>query len=231
MKRLVSACVLPLLLIPLTATAELSGDPEAIAMADQVVDSIGGRELWSGFRSLHIVEKTRTLNGDGVMGEFWRDLREPRERYTLRNRQGRTVEFWWDRRGVSQLVAGKPPEPPLPDSVHEEILAYWPGEIYVMYYRLASEDSDLSLEKHEDNSFTATSKMLGKALGRFWVNADGELYRWRHADGTEYIYGPLRHFGEISFPDWGTQVDGSWSFYYIEVRGSDEAPPVSFDPG
>ena len=79
-------------------------------------------------------------------------------------------------------------------------------------------------------SFTAFDEKSSRRLGTFWVNGDGELYRWRHDDGTEYVYGPHRKFGDINFPDWGTQVDGSWSFYYVTVHWSTEAPSVSFEP-
>ena len=211
------------------ASAEMKGDEEAIALADQLVESIGGKALWSQIRSLHVIEQSRSLKGDGIIGEFWRDLQTPRERYTLSNRDGLKVEFWWDHRGVWQFINGKQNEN-LPASLHSEVQSYWAGEIYVMYHRLAKEDSSLRLDKNGDNSFTAFDEKLDRRLGTFWVNEDGDLYRWRHDDGTEYIYGPHRQFGEISFPDWGSQVDGSWSFYYVEVRWSTDEPQVSFDP-
>ena len=211
------------------ASAEMKGDKEAIALADQLVESIGGKALWSQIRSLHVIEQSRSLKGDGIIGEFWRDLQEPRERYTLSNRDELDVEFWWDHRGVWQFIDGKQNEN-LPASLHSEVQSYWAGEIYVMYHRLAKEDSSLRLDKNDDNSFTAFDEKLDRRLGTFWVNEDGDLYRWRHDDGTEYIYGPHRQFGEISFPDWGSQVDGSWSFYYVEVRWSTDEPQVSFDP-
>jgi len=206
----------------------MKGDEEAIALADQLVESIGGKELWSQIRSLHVFEKSRSPRGDGIVGEFWRDLQVPRERYTLTNRDGLKIEFWWDERGVWQILNGEQNED-LPANLHAEVTAYWQGEIYVMFHRLAKEDSALRLDKNDDNSFTAFDEKLDRRLGTFWVNEDGDLYRWRHDDGTEYIYGPHRQFGEISFPDWGSQVDGSWSFYYIEVRWSTEEPQVSYD--
>ena len=210
------------------ARAEMKGDEEAIALADQLVESIGGKELWSQIRSLHVFEKSRSPKGDGIVGEFWRDLQVPRERYTLTNRDGLKIEFWWDDRGVWQIINGEQNED-LPANLHAEVAAYWQGEIYVMFHRLAKEDSALRLDKNDDNSFTAFDEKLDRRLGTFWVNEDGDLYRWRHDDGTEYIYGPHRQFGEISFPDWGSQVDGSWSFYYMEVRWSTEEPQVSYD--
>ena len=229
MRVVVISCIVFGLAVSTCASAEMKGDAEAIALADQVVESIGGKALWSKIRSLHVIEKSRSIRGDGIVGEFWRDLQVPRERYTLVNKHGLKVDFWWDKRGVWQFIDGER-NLRLPDELHKEVTAYWPGEIYVMYHRLAKEDSSLRLDMNDDNSFTAVDEETDRRLGTFWVNEDGDLYRWRHDDGTEYIYGPHKKFGDISFPDWGSQVDGSWSFYYVDVEWSTEAPQISFDP-
>ena len=86
--------------------AEMHGDPEAIALADEIVASIGGREVWSTITGLHVFENSRSTKGAGIVGEFWRDLVTPRERYRLRNRAGIEVDFWWDERGVYQVING-----------------------------------------------------------------------------------------------------------------------------
>ena len=130
--------------ISINARAELQGDATAIELAEQLVESIGGKELWSKIHSLHVIELSRSIRGDGIIGEFWRDLRSPRERYTLRNRAGLDVEFWWDERGVWQFIDGNR-NTDLPENLHDEVKAYWGGEIYVMYHRLAKGDPDLRL--------------------------------------------------------------------------------------
>jgi len=211
-----------------TLSAKIKGDREAIKLADQMIETIGGKSLWSKIRSLHVIEKSRSLRGDGIIGEFWRDLQVPRESYTLKNKKGLHVKFWWDESGVWQILNGKQNND-LPKPLHQEVINYWQGEIYVMYHRLAKEDDSIRLQKNKDNSFTAFDEKLDRRLGRFWINGDGQLYRWRHDDGTEYIYGPHKSFGDISFPDWGTQVDGSWSFYYSQVEWSTSEPAISFE--
>jgi len=55
---------------------------------------------------------------------------------------------------------------------------------------LAKGDQSLSLKLDDDHSFTVFDERADRRLGTFWVNDDGELYRWRHDDGTEYVYGP-----------------------------------------
>ena len=104
----------------------------------------------------------------------------------------------------------------------------------MMYHRLARQDPAIRLANgEEERQFIAWDDNSGKKLGTFWLNSDGDMYRWRHGDEsdlTEYIYGPHVQFGTISFPAWGTMYDGSWSFSYVEVRLSEAPPPVSFGP-
>lgn len=210
--------------------AEMQGDAEAIELATTMMEHMGNVEAWATAKTFYAVEKTRSLNGDGIVGTFWRPLDEAKEWYQLNSRTGNIVRFWWDDRGVYQTVNGNVTSENLPEDIMNLVHDYWPGEIYIMYHRFAKQDETLRLEKHEDNSFTAYDLSRDeRRLGTFWVNGEGHLYRWRHDDGTEYIYGPHKKFGDLSMPTWGTQIDGSWSFEYVEVRLLDSPPPVSFD--
>lgn len=221
--------LLSCLLLAGNAQAEVKGDAGAIQLAEQMIESIGGKTLWSKIRSLYLVEKSRSEKGDGIIGEFWRDLQYPQESYTLNNRRDVVIRTWWNKKNIWQTVNGKV-NTRLSPYLHDEVLAYWHGDIYVMFHRLARGDDSLKLTKMDDRAFTVFDEILKRELGTFWVNDDGELYRWRHEDGTEYIYGPHRAFGDINFPDWATKTDGSWSFYYTEVRWSADQPATSFDP-
>lgn len=214
-----------------SANAELQGDAEAIALSDQMIESIGGKEVWSKIRTLYIVEKSRTPTyGDGLIAEFWRDLLVPQERYTIQNEN---IEYTksWTASGGWTIVRGEF-KLKTKEEVAAQELHYWPGEIYIMYRRLAREDETLRLEKGEDpRSFVVYEDEGGQRLSTFWLNVDGDMYRWRHGDEsdlTEYIYGPHIQFGEISFPAWGTMYDGSWSFSYVEVRGYAEDMNIDY---
>lgn len=213
------------------AQAELKGDGEAIALSDQMIESIGGKEVWSKIRTLYVVEKSRTpTNGDGLIAEFWRDLLVPQERYSIQN-ENITYEKAWTSEGGWRVLRGEF-KPKSKEDVAAQEGYYWPGEIYIMYGRLAREDETLRLEKGEDPmSFVVYEADGGRKLSTFWLNVDGDMYRWRHGaeeDLTEYIYGPHVQFGEISFPAWGTMYDGSWSFSYVEVRGYTEDMGIDY---
>ena len=221
-------CLLLGLAVSAPVHAELKGEPGAIDIADRMLESIGGKALWAKIRTLYVIEKSRSEKGDGIIGEFWRDLQYPRESYTLNNRRDVIIRTWWNKQGFWQTLNGQVNHR-LNPKLHQDALDYWHGEIYVMYHRLARGDDNLTLTQVDKRSFSVFDEILKRQLGTFWVNDDGELFRWRHEDGTEYIYGPHRSFGDISFPDWGTNVDGTWSFYYTEVRWSPDEPPVSFE--
>jgi len=233
-RTLSAAAIAAALLYATPAAAQMKGDAGAIELANQMIENIGGKELWSKIRTLYVVEKSRTPNGDGIMGTFWRDLESPREWYRLETRRGDTIRFWWDERGVYQTINGEVTTGNLPDDIFELVTGYWPGEIYVLYHQIAAENPAYRYEKGEENGqFMVVEDATDKLLATFWVNADGDMYRWKHFDLTdpvEYIYGPHKQFGDISFPMWGTQVNGSWMFEYIEVRWTEEEPPVSYDP-
>ncbi|MEE8294698.1 MAG: hypothetical protein V3R64_03215 [Sphingomonadales bacterium] len=218
-------------LIAFPAQAELKGDSQAIALADQMIESIGGKAVWSKIRTLYVVEKSRTPTyGDGIIAEFWRDLLVPQERYSIQNENISYTKSWTVGGGWT-LRNGE-----FKTKSAEEVAAdegyYWPGEIYIIYGRLARDDDTLRLEKGEDpRSFVVYELASGRKLSTFWLNVDGDMYRWRHgneSDLTEYVYGPHVDFGEISFPAWGTMYDGSWSFSYVEVRGYTEDMEIDY---
>jgi hypothetical protein len=211
-------------------SAALKGDTEAVVLAERIIESVGGKALWTKIKALYVIENSRSVRSEGILGEFWRDLETPRERYILSPKTGPKYEFWWDTQAVQQTIDGVP-NTKLAPGLREEVIDYWKGEIYVMYHRLAMEDPNLWLEKLEGNSFSAFDTSKGRTLlGTFLVNGEGHLYRWRHADSTEYIYGPLKDFGDIKFPQWGTQVDGSWSFSYVEIKWFTDASELSYKP-
>ena len=87
--------------------AEVKGEAGAIQLADQMIESIGGKALWSKIRTLYLVEKSRSEKGDGIIGEFWRDLQYPQESYTLNNRRDVIIRTWWNKQGFWQTLNGQ----------------------------------------------------------------------------------------------------------------------------
>lgn len=214
------------------ALQALKGDPEAVALARQMINQMGDRQVWARARWIYTAERAFYANrADPVEVAFWRRTTTPAEWGSLSTTGLTRLYAWtekggWLHRNAERRVFSR-----------EEIqtrVGWWSGEIYVMYHRLAREDNALRLVNAGERSFIALDDTTGAHLGQFDVASSGELVRWARAFGTdrvEYVYGPLKPFGKVRMPDWGTMTSGQFRFYYTDVRLSAEAtPPVSLEP-
>jgi hypothetical protein len=214
------------------ARADLKGDAAAIARARRMIDQMGDRQAWATARWIYTAERAfYASRPDSVEVAFWRATTVPAEWGRIATTGLHRVYAWTA--GGGWRHENDQRRPFTRDEMQER-LGWWPGEIYVMYHRLAKEDDGLRLVSSGDRSFTVLDDATGTHLGLFEVAASGELVRWTHFYGTdrvEYIYGPLKQFGAIRMPDWGALTDGDFRFYYTEVRLRREPEaPVPLEP-
>lgn len=209
----------------------LRGDPEAVAMARAMIQQLGGSKLWAEATTLYIIEEVHRPNVRlPYRSETWRSLREPaiwfRAQSTEINRNfARTATQGWN---LNNGTLTRMNEREL-----RQWNGYWPRNIYVMYHRLAREESQLWLVKEQERRFAVLDERTGEKLCAFEVTVAGAILRWSAAFGTdveEWIYGPLTDFGPLRMPAWGVRLQDNYRFYYREVTLSKTAPPVSFEP-
>ena len=200
----------------------LRGDDDAVAMARRLIDRLGGAERWGRVRALHIVEEVHRADmAEPYRSESWRSLREPSIWFQAapggrRRAFARTVSGGWEVRGDSITS--------LPAADLRRWRGYWPRNIYVMFGRLAREDSLLELSTLGDRRFAVVDAVGGERLGEFELTIDGDLLRWSTAFGLEseeWIYGPLIAFGSVRMPAWGVRLRDGYRFYYREVTASE----------
>lgn len=224
--------VIGVTLAPYPVSAEFKGDSQAIALARRMIDQMGDRSAWANARWIYTAERafyaTRPDPGEVA---FWRATTTPAEWGSISTTGLKRLYAWTAKSGWRHQNEERRA------FTREEIqsrIGWWHGEIYVMYHRLAREDDALRLVAAGERAFTVLDDATGAHLGRFEVATSGELVRWTHFYGTdrvEYVYGPLKQFGNIRMPDWGTLTTGDFRFYYTDVQlRSDVAPPVSLDP-
>ena len=191
---------------------------EAWQVANRMLENLGGREVWASARTLYVRERAFPASLAGpIKAEFWRDLEVPAYRSLIEGpsirRETRWSEKggWVNRNGVqSELTA---------DAITANI-SDWRQEPYVMYHKLAVRDSSLHLELANDNRLEIFDEQNGKLLCWFVVDASGALLIWGNiyeGEVSEHVYGPLREFGQVSMPAWGTSTTGSWRFEYEDV--------------
>ncbi len=205
------------------SAASAQTDADAWAVADRLLQSLGGRAAWASARSLYVRERAFPASIDGsVVAEFWRDLESPAYRSLVVGPSIRRETAWSENGGYS-----------IRDGVRTEMsaeslrawIADWRQEPYVMYHKLAVRDPSLRLTAVDENRLEIYDRESGSLLCWFVVDISGALLRWGNyykGEVSEHVYGPLQDFGEIRMPSWGTSTTGSWRFEYEEVRPMSE---------
>lgn len=209
------------------ASAELQGDAEAIALADEMVAAMGGREAWATAAWLHAKERAFSLNHKNALKhEAWRGLQIQGARYRVKSDEIAYEQAWTTERGARVLNGEylEFDEERLADEVN-----FWPREIYTMYHRFAVGDDALRLIKEEGRSFRVEHAETAAPMGRFSISPEGGPVVWSSGDTDDdvtYVYGPLKSFGEIKLPAWGAQTNGAWRFNYTDASLHSDALPA-----
>jgi hypothetical protein len=212
-----------------------SSDKEAVGMARSMVASLGGKEAWASARWLYVREEAYFSDRkQPAVAEYWRRFDEP-------GYWGRIISPEFSRRGsVTRNGSWREVDGNLSDRTREEHqnqVGWWFRDIYTMYHRLAKEDVSLRLVKSNRllKRFEVINDETGEDLCWFEVDGSGAVVKWSTTFGivsVEYIYGPLKSFGNIKMPAWGALVDGSFRFYYLaaELRTDSPKPPFEKPP-
>lgn len=207
----------------------LAGPPDAIARARELVERVGGRQLWAQLASLHLVQRYHVLQlQDSVVHEEWIDFRTPRLYVSMKSELGTRLRAY-DARGGWRLRMGQFSRMSDEDLAMER--GFWKRDMFRVFHLLAAEDPGIELrlsgqrlEVHERG---------GEPLCWFKLNLRCEPVLWGANVGDEaieFFFGPLERYGNIAVPRWGGYTDGSWRFDMIDAMASAEPPPVSYDP-
>ncbi|NVJ98846.1 MAG: hypothetical protein HWE25_11880 [Alphaproteobacteria bacterium] len=200
------------------AWADLKGDEKAISLAHEMLDAMGGRDVWSNAVWMHVVERSYSPSQKKALRhEAWRGLQVEKARYTTAN-EDIAYEQAWDADAGWRIRNGEYQQ--FDEERHRLETDFWYREIYTMYHRLAAGDPALTLTLNGDRGFRVADVNSGAPLGSFTISAEGGVLVWSSGDSefdVTYVYGPLRSFGQIRLPEWGAQTNGGWRFNYVEA--------------
>ncbi len=204
-----------------SAADKLKGDKEAVALAEKMIERLGGAEVWSEARSLYLeYSGWRSDPAQPVDEVAWRDLAEPNQKAVF---EGRRSETTFHMTPDASWLTFSEREPRLfNEEEHAQNLDFWNYDVYTILYNLARADQRMTLAFEEPQTFHIKGPE-GAEWGWFEVDATGQPVRWGASYGEEaleYLYGPVIAYGTINFPAWGTASDGSWRFDYktVDVR-------------
>ena len=219
--------ILSLISVETGSASAMTGDARAIEMARRMIERMGGAEIWSEANWIYTREDARYGSRPGkIDSEFWRRTDAPGESARL---QGSNVDRSWAWNADGGWLKSGDNVRNLNTEDMLDRLGWRRGEIYIMYARFAREDPNLRFVWKSERSFRVLDAHDGSDLGLYGVDANGELTTWSFGfgdDAVEYVYGPLKRFGNVSLPAWGTLTNGEFRFFYTDVRLSSEAPDV-----
>lgn len=204
----------------------LVGDPEAVASVDRMIKRLGGKEIWSGARSLYLeYHGWRIEPNEPVVERAWRDLKEPYQHVIFEGRSFDTKFSMTPKASWLTRISG---QRRFTEEEHAVNLDFWNFDFYTIICNLASGDERIAVKMSEDGRILITGPD-GADWGWFEIDGTGQPVRWGAPDGDEaleYIYGPVKSFGNVNFPAWGTARDGFWRFEYVVVDVSRDPIPI-----
>jgi hypothetical protein len=204
------------------AAAESAEDLRARLLA-----AIGGRAAWAKATGYYVAATHHVADqAQPFANRIWLDFNAPRVRIESDMASGI--------RQRSMDLAATPPvawrvtaDGPLPLTAAqvEEDRAWWNGNIYRTFHRLAKSDPDLSLERLSDGRL----QVFEKLQPLLWVrlNAAGEPISFATGgphQGNATIFGPLVSFGGVRFPSFSVRDEGRWRAI---IRRFEVSPPLT----
>jgi hypothetical protein len=208
-----------------------SSDAEAIRLARRMIEVMGGAKIWAEAKWLYVREEAHLVSDRGaIVAEYWRRFDEP-GMWSRHRGEGIDRRSTFSRSGGWRAIDGTITE--LTREALQNRLGFWPREIYTMYHRLAREDAALRLlmVPNAPRRFLVLDDRTGEDLCWFEVDSGGAIAKWKAGFGTsevEYVYGPLRAFGSVRMPAWGTLIDGTFRFFYTAAELRTSAPEAPF---
>ncbi len=196
----------------------------------QFIENMGGEELWRTTNFLYLKETMWNKQTEAINMEVWLDLTVPKSKIRLKNKTFDRVRAFTTDKGWGRLEDGVLYEF---DSLRlKQEVANWKRNIYAICRRIALREDELTFKLDKDHilEIYEDSNVL---LCIVELNKNNIPIKWnmKSAYGEEVtIHGPLGNFGGYRLPRWSTTEDAHWQFEYVEVKGFEKAPDITFEP-
>jgi len=213
--------------VPALASS-VRGDPEAIAEAEAMVETMGGKEIWSQLQSVHFVHEWWPKDRvDAYLENEILDLTGPRSWVEMKSEIYARTRAYSPEHGYWSVVNGVFSY--ADEKAFENAMERAPYSIYRIARALAIGDADYEVR------LGPAEIMPGRRLE--FYGRDGAMHGWiilnarkepRAWGTTQYTYtfGPMKRFGNLRVPDWAITGNGATLYEMISLTG-DNRPPDS----
>ncbi|WP_411029260.1 hypothetical protein [Spongiimicrobium sp. 3-5] len=206
-------------------------DSKATKLVDELLLSMGGKDLWANTQSLHLTERLWSNQvSEEIRQEVWRNLKTPATRIHMSSLSFDRTRAWDTIQGWGVLETGKFYKFDV-ERVKNEVLS-WERDLYTICSKLAQQDPEIVAKIKGETSIEIYDSQKG-LLCTIELSSSGAPIKWTPKDaelGDSFIYGPLKQFGAYWMPKWWTTDNGHWQFEFVSVSGSFDLPKISFSP-
>lgn len=211
----------------------LRGDPEAIAEAEAMVETMGGMEIWAQLKSVYFVhEWFPWYRADSYIEDEILDLTGPRSWVEMKSEIYHRLRAYSPEHKYWNVVNGEFSY--ASEESFKNAIARAPYSIYRIARAVALGDPDYEIKFGEGDiprsrrlEFYGPDGVLG---GWIILNAKKEPLIWATTQ-YRYTFGPMKRFGNLRVPNWAVYENGVTSYEMISLTGSNQPPdPSLFEP-
>ena len=229
MRNLLTLVLTLLLWTPVLAEEKnqgVRGEPEAVADAEAMVETMGGIEIWAKLKSVHFVHEWYPwYRVDAYIENEILDLTGPRSWVEMTSEIDHRVRAYSPEHKYWSIVNG---EFSYADEDHlANALERAPYSIYRIARAVAIGDEAYEI-RFGDGDIPGSRRLEffgpdGQLHGWIILNARKEPLVWATTQ-YRYTFGPMKRFGNLSVPDWAVYENGVTRYQMISLRGSDQPP-------
>lgn len=208
------------------APAGLRGEPEAIAAAQAMVETMGGKEIWAGMKSIHFVHEWFFRNRiDSYVENEILDLTGPRSWIEMKSEIYQRVRVYSPEYGYWNVINGEFAAASEQES--RDMVRGAPYHIVRIARGIAIDDPFYEVR------FGESELRGGPQLEFFgpdgtresWIalNTRNEPVAWGRPNFT-YTFGPMRQYGNLRMPGWAVTGKGAVTYEMRALTGDREPP-------
>lgn len=207
----------------------LRGDPQAIAAAEAMVESMGGRAIWAGLKAVHFTHDWYTFNRPDVYREDEiLDMTGARSWVEMRSEIYHRVRVYSPENGYWNIVNGQFARES--EERFQAAMVRAPFNLYRMARAVARGDSYYEVRFGESDIRGA--RMLefsgpdGEAGGYITLNDRNEPLVWA-TNQYRYTFGPMQQYGSMRIPRWAVYGNGATMYEIVAFSARSETPEAT----
>lgn len=209
------------------------GDPEAIAEAQAMVETLGGQEIWSQMKHVHFIHRWYFWNrADSYLENEILDLTGPRSWVEMKSEIYHRLRAYSPEHRYWNVVNGEfsYASDEQYSATQERAPFHWVRiargvAVGDPYYEVRFGKGEF--ENSRQLEFYGPDGRLG---GYILLNAKKEPLVW----GTtqyKYTFGPMETYGNLRAPLWGSTGNGAVTYLMVSLKGDNQpADPALFVP-